>query len=59
MLRLYGKDPDKIRAEIEESKLKMKEINESFDTKFKPEFAELWRKFIEQYKTKLGATSDD
>lgn len=59
MLKFYGMDPDVVRAEIEESKLKMKEINDTFDSKFKPKFAELWRNLVTEYQSKLGGSQDD
>lgn len=49
ILKLYGMDPDQIREEIKESKVRIKDIEENFDSKFTGIFEERWRDFCKQY----------
>jgi len=54
MLKMYGLDPDEVRAEIAKSKIEVARIEKNFDTEMQVNFQKFWTTFLAKYLEKLA-----
>ena len=46
MLKLYGIDPNELKAQLKASEVKVKQVENDYDTVMKPAFTLLWDKWV-------------